>query len=244
MSNTKKKKKMNEKTVTGRCSNWIHINNYPGPNQYKPKHRTNTNHRKKYFSGKFNLAKPPTFIEQIQRNSQDVPGPITIQASEIQKYLHFTPKPMNGMDIVDMRFRMKEGTKPGSLPLLMRDLIAKDDVNNNKMITQQQQQHKNNNRNDNNRLNKRKLILERKKKKELELKMKEEEERLKSSVKINSLEDTFSLAQEQLDVFLPLRKEYDRYGREKQKKITNERWKLHQPFEQSMTTLNHYNGKY
>ena len=153
-----------------------------------------------------------------------------------QKYLHFTPKPMNGMDIVDMRFRMKEGTKPGSLPLLMRDLIAKDDVNNNKMITQQQQQHKNNNRNDNNRLNKRKLILERKKK--------EEEERLKSSVKINSLEDTFSLAQEQLDVFLPLRKEYDRYGREKQKKITNERWKLHQPFEQSMTTLNHYNGKY
>ena len=64
------------------------------------------------------------------------------------------------------------------------------------------------------------MILERKKKKELELKMKEEEERLKSSVKINSLEDTFSLAQEQLDVFLPLRKEYDRYGREKQKTIT------------------------
>ena len=55
--NEDESKKMNKKTVTGRCSNWIHINNYPGPNQYKPKHRTNTNHRKKYFSGKFNLAK-------------------------------------------------------------------------------------------------------------------------------------------------------------------------------------------
>ena len=65
-----------------------------------------------------------------------------------------------------------------------------------------------------------------------------------SHKKINSLEETFSIAQEQLEIFLPLTQEYDRNGRVKIKTITKSRWKLHEPFTKSVTTLNHYNGKY
>ena len=218
------------KNVTNRAT-WIHINDSPGP-IYNPTHRTKTNHRVNHFSGKFNLAEPATFIDQIQRRARDIPGPITIQSTEIQKHDYFVPKPTNGKDIIDMRFRMKEATKPGSLPALIRDFEAKYDTLSNRSDKREKTKAKQ---------QRQKKLLEVKKSK---INKKTTEQNLSPKVKINSLEETFSIAQEQLEIFLPWKQEYDRNGRVKTKTIAKSRWRLHGPYTKSVTTLNHYNGKY
>ena len=211
---------------------WMRINDTPGP-IYDACHRASKN-LGGCFSGKFNHAEPMSFIDQIKSRAGQVPGPNTISSIRIQKHVSFTPKPMNGMDAVDLRFRMKEGHKPGSLPVLWRDLAV-------------EQQHTNTRQHD--ALSraakiKRHMAKQRKIQRQRKQHQEEEERQRSRRVQINSLEDTFSIAQEQLDVFMPTERKYDRYGREVKPKIQRSRRQLHEPFTNSITTLNHYRGLY
>ena len=136
------------------------------------------------------------------------------------------------MDAVDLRFRMKEGDKPGSLPVLWRDFAVEQNTKTRQHAS--------------NRAAKIKRYMAKQRKIQRQRKQhQEEEERQRSRrVQINSLEDTFSIAQEQLDVFMPTERKYDRYGREVKPKIQRSRRQLHEPFTNSITTLNHYRGLY
>ena len=211
---------------------WMRINDTPGP-IYDACHRTGKN-LGGCFSGKFNNAEPMSYIDQIKSRARQVPGPKTIGSVRIQKHASFTPKPMNGMDAVDLRFRMKEGHKPGSLPVLWRD------------FAEEQQHTKTRRRQASDRATKLKHRMAKQRKlQRLRKQQEEEEERQRSyHVQINSLEDTFSIAQEQLDVFMPTERKFDRYGREIKAQIQRSRRQLHEPFSNSITTLNHYRGVY